>query len=149
MLYDPKIGDISLNKGMDKGEELDGQPVEFTYAEYGDDIAVISGEIRTEDGLVEPADLEKMRLPEIPANKHLIVDGRMPNWMSVSIAESYAHVTKSVSFNQPQVGFTTAISHSKAMPVGSFSKDLDEMKASIDEYKKEKSISHEEKKETI
>jgi len=35
------------------------------------------------------------------------------------------------------------------MPVGSFSKDLDEMKASIDEYKKEKSISHEEKKETI
>jgi len=67
--------------------------------------------------------LSKVVVPEISAGKAVYLSGRGPNYLTVAIAEAYAHTNSSVSLFQPGVGYTCSITHSRDKKLGELTKD--------------------------
>lgn len=85
--------------------------------------------------------LSKVVVPEVAQGKAVYLSGRGPNYLTVSIAESYAHTNSSVSLNQPGTGYTCSITHSREKKLGDLTKDplgKEEIKEELEENKKGK-----------
>ena len=85
--------------------------------------------------------LSKVVVPEVAQGKAVYLSGRGPNYLTVSIAESYAHTNSSVSLNQPGTGYTCSITHSREKKLGDLTKDplgKEKIKEELEENKKEK-----------
>ena len=67
--------------------------------------------------------LSKVVVPEISQGKAVYISGRGPNYLTVAIAEAYAHTNSSVSLFQPGVGYTCSITHSRTKKLGDLTKD--------------------------
>ena len=67
--------------------------------------------------------LSKVVVPEIAQGKAVYLSGRGPNYLTVAIAEAYAHTNSSVSLFQPGVGYTCSITHSRSKGLGDLTKD--------------------------
>ena len=67
--------------------------------------------------------LSKVVVPNITAGKAVYLSGRGPNYLTVAIAEAYAHTNSSVSLFQPGVGYTCSITHSRDKKLGDLTKD--------------------------
>jgi len=67
---------------------------------------------------LDPADLADVTPPEVPMGSKVILSGRMPNWLAVSLAMAYHGVAKAVALFQPGVGATVAWTHSKEVGLG-------------------------------
>ena len=63
-------------------------------------------------------DLNHLPLPELFGEELVVISGRIPNWMTASIADYYAHKVGAVACFQPGVGATVAISHTGNVKIG-------------------------------
>ena len=71
----------------------------------------------------DEGNLSKVVVPEVPQGKAVYLSGRGPNYLTVAIAEAYAHTNSSVSLFQPGIGYTCSITHSRAKRLGDLTKD--------------------------
>ena len=69
-------------------------------------------------GILDPADLPLIAPPRIQSGKGVVLSGRGPNWLSVSLAMGYAHYVPWVGLYQPGMGATVTITHSKDYKLG-------------------------------
>lgn len=106
------------------GEPNPEGEVSFKVTEKGDSV-LIEYEMKLPEGITtyDENNLPKVVVPEIPQGKHVYISGKGPNYLTVSIAESYAHTNPSVSLNQPGIGYTCSITHSRSKRLGDLTKD--------------------------
>jgi CRISPR-associated Csx3 family protein len=67
---------------------------------------------------LDPEGLSGIVPPEVPIGSKVIISGRMPNWLTVSLAMAYHGLAKAVACYQPGVGATVAWTHSKEVRLG-------------------------------
>ena len=67
--------------------------------------------------------LQKVIVPDVPQGKAVYISGKGPNYLTVSIAESYAHTNSSVSLNQPGTGYICSITLSRSKRLGDLTED--------------------------
>lgn len=101
----------------------DGE-VSFKTTEKGNSI-LIEYNMDLPEGITtyDENNLSKVVVPEISAGKAVYLSGRGPNYLTVAIAEAYAHTNSSVSLFQPGVGYTCSITHSRDKKLGELTKD--------------------------
>jgi len=68
---------------------------------------------------LSPKDLESVVPPEIEMGEKVVISGRMPIWLVVSLAMAYHGKAKAVALYQPGVGSTIAWTHSQECGAGS------------------------------
>lgn len=123
-VYMPQIGkDVDIPQ-LSHGEPNPEGEVAFKITEKGDAVLVeynmdLPKGITTYDA----GNLPKVVVPEIAQGKAVYISGRGPNYLTVAIAEAYAHTNSSVSLFQPGVGYTCSITHSRAKRLGDLTKD--------------------------
>ena len=123
-LNDPKIGVVDIPV-LEKGSPNSDCGVEFVVTE-GETCVRVDWQLT--DSVFDVNNLSKIKVPEIPAGKEVMIgggtdvlpnSGKGPNYVAVSIGEAYAHTNKAVSYYQPQTqGYTTGITHSKDRAIG-------------------------------
>ena len=123
-VYVPQIGKDVPVGGLKHGEQNPEGEVKFKVTEKGDSV-LVEYEMDLPDGVdtYDENNLSKVVVPEVPQGKAVFISGRGPNYLTVSIAESYAHTNSSVSLNQPGTGYTCSITHSRAKKLGDLTKD--------------------------
>lgn len=115
------------NKYVDIPQLTKGEPnpeggIDFQVTEKGEAV-LIEGEISHESRIYEEDDLSKVVVPEVPHGKEVYISGKLPNYLTVAIAEAYAHTNSSVSLNQPGIGYTCSITHTRSKSLGDLTKD--------------------------
>jgi CRISPR-associated Csx3 family protein len=68
---------------------------------------------------LSPDGLADVVPPELPMGAVVVLSGRMPNWLAVSLAMAYHGTAKAVALFQPGTGATVAWTHSKKVGLGS------------------------------
>ncbi len=123
-VYVPQIGKDVAVGGLRHGEPNPEGEVKFKTTEKGDSV-LIEFEMDLPDGVdtYDENNLSKVVVPEVSNGKAVYISGRGPNYLTVSIAEAYAHTNSSVSLNQPGTGYTCSITHSRAKKLGDLTKD--------------------------
>ena len=123
-IYVPQIGKDVPVGGLRHGEPNPEGEVKFKTTEKGDAI-LIEYEMDLPEGIdtYDENNLQKVVVPDVPQGKAVYISGRGPNYLTVSIAESYAHTNSSVSLNQPGTGYTCSITHSRSKRLGDLTKD--------------------------
>lgn len=106
------------------GETNPEGEVKFNVTEQGDSV-LVEYEMDLPEGITtyDENNLPKVVVPEVSQGKAVYISGKGPNYLTVSIAESYAHTNSSVSLNQPGTGYTCSITHSRAKKLGDLTKD--------------------------
>ena len=94
-------------------------PVSVYMPQIGKDVAIP----QLAHGEANENNLSKVVVPEIAQGKAVYLSGRGPNYLTVAIAEAYAHTNSSVSLFQPGVGYTCSITHSRSKRLGDLTKD--------------------------
>ena len=120
----PQIGkDVDIPQ-LAHGEANPEGEVAFKTTEKGDAI-LIEYNMDLPEGITtyDEGNLPKVVVPEVPQGKAVYLSGRGPNYLTVAIAEAYAHTNSSVSLFQPGVGYTCSITHSRAKQLGDLTKD--------------------------
>lgn len=141
-VYMPQIGkDVDIPK-LAHGEKNPEGEVGFKITEKGDAV-LIEYNMELPDGFTtyDESNLSKVVVPEIPEGKAVYISGRGPNYLTVAIAEAYAHTNSSVSLFQPGIGYTCSITHSRSKKLGDLTKDplgKEEMKEKLSAEKEEK-----------
>lgn len=121
-LYDPKLGkDIPIPQLSHGEPNLEGE-VAFKVTEKGEAV-LIEWNIDHESGVYDENNLPKVVVPEVPQGKAVYISGRGPNYLTVAMAEAYAHTNSSVSLNQPGIGYTCSITHTRSKGLGDLTKD--------------------------
>ena len=123
-VYMPQIGkDVDIPK-LAHGEINPEGEVGFKVIEKGN-VVVIEYNMELPEGITtyDENNLSKVVVPEIPQGKEVYISGRGPNYLTVAIAEAYAHTNSSVSLFQPGIGYTCSITHSRAKKLGDLIKD--------------------------
>ncbi len=123
-VYMPQIGkDVDIPQ-LAHGEANSDGEVAFKATEKGDSV-LIEYNMDLPDGITtyDENNLSKVVVPEIAQGKAVYLSGRGPNYLTVAIAEAYAHTNSSVSLFQPGVGYTCSITHSRAKRLGDLTKD--------------------------
>lgn len=123
-VYMPQIGkDVDIPK-LAHGEINPEGEVGFKVVEKGDAV-LIEYNMELPEGITtyDENNLSKVVVPEIPEGKEVYISGRGPNYLTVAIAEAYAHTNSSVSLFQPGIGYTCSITHSRAKKLGDLIKD--------------------------
>lgn len=67
--------------------------------------------------------LSKVIVQKIAQRKAVYLSSRGQNYLTVAIAEAYAHTNSSISLFQPGLGYTCSIIHSRAKRLGDLTKD--------------------------
>lgn len=123
-VYTPQIGkdvDIPLlahGKANPEGE------VAFKTTEKGDSVLIeYNMDLPAGIAAYDENNLPKVVVPDVSQGKAVYISGRGPNYLTVAIAEAYAHTNSSVSLFQPGIGYTCAITHSRAKKLGDLTKD--------------------------
>lgn len=120
----PQIGkDVDIPQ-LAHGEPNPEGEVAFKTTEKGDAI-LVEYNMDLPEGITtyDEGNLPKVVVPEIAQGKAVYLSGRGPNYLTVAIAEAYAHTNSSVSLFQPGVGYTCSITHSRAKRLGDLTKD--------------------------
>ena len=123
-LYQPAAGkDIDIPQ-LAHGEANPEGEVAFKTTEKGDAV-LVEYNMDLPDGITtyDENNLSKVVVPEIAQGKAVYLSGRGPNYLTVAIAEAYAHTNSSVSLFQPGVGYTCSITHSRNKRLGDLTKD--------------------------
>ncbi len=123
-VYMPQIGkDVDIPQ-LVHGETNPEGEVAFKTTEKGDSI-LIEYNMDLPEGITtyDEENLPKVVVPEVPQGKAVYISGRGPNYLTVAIAEAYAHTNSSVSLFQPGVGYTCSITHSRSKRLGDLTKD--------------------------
>lgn len=123
-VYVPQINSDVPVGGLRHGEVNPEGEVKFNVTEKGDSV-LIEYEMDLPEGYTtyDENNLSKVVVPEIAQGKAVYLSGRGPNYLTVAIAESYAHTNSSVSLFQPGVGYTCSITHSREKKLGDLTKD--------------------------
>ncbi len=141
-VYVPQIGkDVPVGALKHGKQNPDGE-VKFNVTEKGNSV-LVEYEMDLPEGITtyDENNLSKVVVPEVAQGKAVYLSGRGPNYLTVSIAESYAHTNSSVSLNQPGTGYTCSITHSREKKLGDLTKDplgKEEIKEELEENKKGK-----------
>lgn len=123
-VYMPQIGkDVDIPQ-LAHGEQSAEGEVGFKTTEKGDSV-LIEYNMELPEGITtyDENNLSKVVVPEVTQGKAVYLSGRGPNYLTVAIAEAYAHTNSSVSLFQPGVGYTCSITHSRAKKLGDLTKD--------------------------
>lgn len=123
-VYMPQIGkDVDIPQ-LAHGEANPEGEVAFKTTEKGDAV-LVEYNMDLPEGITtyDENNLSKVVVPEIAQGKAVYLSGRGPNYLTVAIAEAYAHTNSSVSLFQPGVGYTCSITHSRAKRLGDLTKD--------------------------
>lgn len=123
-VYVPQIGkDVNIPQ-LNHGEPNPEGEVAFKTTEKGDSI-LIEYNMDLPEGITtyDEGNLPKVVVPEITQGKAVYLSGRGPNYLTVAIAEAYAHTNSSVSLFQPGVGYTCSITHSRSKKLGDLTKN--------------------------
>ena len=123
-VYMPQIGkDVNIPQ-LAHGEVNPEGEVAFKTTEKGDSV-LVEFNMDLPEGITtyDENNLSNVVVPEIPQGKKVYLSGRGPNYLTVAIAESYAHTNSSVSLFQPGVGYTCAITHSRSKKLGDLERD--------------------------
>ena len=119
-VYMPQIGkDVDIPQ-LAHGEKNDEGEVSFKTTEKGDSVLI---EYSMDCDVYDENNLSKVVVPEIAEGKAVYISGRGPNYLTVAVAEAYAHTNSSVSLFQPGVGYTCSITHSRNKNLGDLTKD--------------------------
>ena len=123
-VYVPQIGkDVDIPQLAHGKANPEGE-VAFNTTEKGDAV-LVKYNMDLPEGITtyDENNLSKVVVPEIAQGKAVYLSGRGPNYLTVAIAEAYAHTNSSVSLFQPGVGYTCSITHSRAKRLGDLTKD--------------------------
>ena len=123
-VYMPQIGkDVDIPQ-LAHGEANPEGEVAFKTTEKGDSI-LIEYNMDLPEGITtyDENNLSKVVVPDVAQGKAVYLSGRGPNYLTVAIAEAYAHTNSSVSLFQPGVGYTCSITHSRSKKLGDLTKD--------------------------
>lgn len=123
-VYMPAIGkDVAIPQ-LAHGEKNPEGEVAFKTTEQGNSI-LVEYNMDLPEGITtyDENNLSKVVVPNIAAGKAVYLSGRGPNYLTVAIAEAYAHTNSSVSLFQPGVGYTCSITHSRDKKLGDLTKD--------------------------
>lgn len=148
-VYVPAINaDVNVPQ-LSHGEVNQEGEVAFKTTEKGDAV-LVEYNMDLPEGITtyDENNLSKVVVPEIPQGKAVYISGRGPNYLTVAIAESYAHTNSSVSLFQPGIGYTCSITHSRAKNLGDLTKDplgKEEIKEELVAVKNDKSTDEEQK----
>lgn len=145
-IYVPQIGKDVEIPSLAHGEVNPEGEVAFKTTEKGDAV-LIEYNMNLPEGITtyDENNLSKVVVPEIPQGKAVYLSGRGPNYLTVAIAEAYAHTNSSVSLFQPGVGYTCSITHSRNKKLGDLTKDP----LGMEKIKEELTESKENNKETL
>ncbi len=133
-VYMPQIDKYVDIPQLAHGETNPEGEVAFKVTEKGDSV-LVEYDMDLPDGITtyDENNLSKVVVPEIPNGKAVYLSGRGPNYLTVSIAEAYAHTNSSVSLFQPGIGYTCSITHSRNKKLG----DLDKAPLAKEEVKEQ------------
>ncbi len=123
-VYMPQIGkDVDIPQ-LAHGEANPEGEVAFKSTEKGNAV-LVEYNMNLPEGITtyDENNLSKVVVPEIAQGKAVYISGRGPNYLTVAIAEAYAHTNSSVSLFQPGVGYTCSITHSRTKKLGDLTKD--------------------------
>lgn len=123
-LYVPQLGKNIDIPQLAHGKTNPEGEVAFKTTEKGNSI-LVEYNMDLPEGITtyDEENLPKVVVPEIPHGKDVYLSGRGPNYLTVAIAEAYAHTNSSVSLFQPGIGYTCSITHSRAKKLGDLAKD--------------------------
>ncbi len=139
-VYMPQIGkNVDIPQLAHGEQEAEGE-VGFKVTEKGDSI-LVEYAMELPEGITtyDENNLSKVVVPEISQGKAVYLSGRGPNYLTVAIAEAYAHTNSSVSLFQPGIGYTCSITHSRNKRLGDLTKDplgKEEIKEQLSDNKK-------------
>lgn len=123
-LYQPAVGkDIDIPQLAHGDANSEGE-VAFKTTEKGNSV-LVEYNMNLPEGITtyDENNLSKVVVPEIAQGKAVYLSGKGPNYLTVAIAEAYAHTNSSVSLFQPGVGYTCSITHSRSKRLGDLTKD--------------------------
>ena len=123
-VYMPQIGkDVDIPQ-LAHGEANPEGEVAFKITEKGNAI-LVEYNMDLPEGITtyDENNLSKVVVPEVTQGKAVYLSGRGPNYLTVAIAEAYAHTNSSVSLFQPGIGYTCSITHSRDKRLGDLAKD--------------------------
>ena len=117
-MNDPRLGAVPVGCQIPSSNSSNGsgKNLSFTVTEKGDYI-LLNFEI--EGGVFDATDLADLVPPQVPQGKTLVISGRGPNWLTVSLAMAYHALVPAVACFQPGVGATVAMTHNPAVKLGS------------------------------
>lgn len=123
-VYVPQIGKNVDIPNLIQGEKNPEGEVNFKVAKKGESI-LVEYNMELPEGFTsyDENNVTKVVVPEIPQGKDVYISGRGPNYLTVAIAEAYAHTNSSVSLFQPGIGYTCSITHSRNKKLGDLTKD--------------------------
>lgn len=123
-IFVPQINKYVDIPKLERGEANPEGEVGFKVTEKGDAV-LVEYNMELPDGFTtyDENNLSKVVVPDIPNGKAVYLSGRAPNYLTVAIAEAYAHTNSSVSLNQPGFGYTCSITHSRNKKLGDLTKD--------------------------
>ncbi len=113
-LNDPRLGAVGIGCSDPSGEGT-GPSLKFSSEDKGEFVLLT---LDIEGGTFNLADLDKVIPPSIPEKKGLVISGRGPNWLMVSLAMAYHAKAQYVAMYQPGVGAMVAMTHVPEMPLG-------------------------------
>lgn len=123
-VYMPQIRkDVSIPQLAHGTVNSEGE-VAFKTTEKGDAV-LIEYAMDLPEGITtyDEGNLSKVVVPKVSNGKAVYLSGRGPNYLTVAIAEAYAHTNSSVSLFQPGIGYTCSITHSRDKKLGDLTKD--------------------------
>lgn len=113
-MNDPRLGAVPVGCNTPSGEGS-GKNIKFTSEDRGEYVMLT---YELEGGVFDVADLSEVTPPAIPNGKGVVLSGRGPNWLTVSIAMAYHAMSRWVACFQPGVGATVAMTHHTSRNLG-------------------------------
>lgn len=105
---------IGVQKPMGEGS---GNNLEFIVSKKGD-WTWVTCQMKDPAVPLSPEDLSNVVPPAVPMGSKIIISGRIPHWLSASLAMAYHGVAKAVALYQPGTGATVAWTHSREVGLG-------------------------------
>jgi len=96
-----------------------GENLEFSLESKEGGWVILTCQMADPSLPLSPGALGDVVPPELPMGSKIILSGRMPNWLSTSLAMSYHGTAKGVALFQPGTGATVAWTHSTEVELGS------------------------------
>lgn len=98
--------------------EGSGPNLRFEVRPGPDGFVVVHAEALDPSEPFSPEDLDKVVPPAVKFGSRVIISGRLPHWMTASLAMAYHGIAKAIACYQPGVGATVAITHSREVRLG-------------------------------
>lgn len=99
--------------------EGSGKNLTFKVENREDGWTILTVEMTDPSIPLSPDDLSEASPPYLEMGAKVILSGRMPNWLSASIAMAYHGTARAVALFQPGTGATVAWTHSTEVALGS------------------------------